>query len=56
LYYRRDEKDLPREWVRMMKESIATLAPLFSARRMVKDYVNQMYVPAMRAALERNTA
>jgi starch phosphorylase len=56
LYYKRDEKDLPREWIRMMKESIATLAPLFSARRMVKDYVNQMYIPAMRAALERNTA
>ena len=35
----------------MMKESIATLAPSFIARRMVKDYVNQMYVPAARAAL-----
>lgn len=47
LYYRRDEKDLPRDWIRRMKESIATLAPVFSTRRMVKDYVNQMYVPAM---------
>ncbi len=56
LYYKRDEKDLPREWIRMMKESIATLAPSFSARRMVKDYVNQMYVPAARESLERNAA
>jgi starch phosphorylase len=47
LYYTRDEKDLPREWIRRMKEAIATLTPIFSTRRMVKDYVNQMYIPAM---------
>jgi len=47
LYYKVDEKDLPREWIRKMKESIATLAPAFSTRRMVKDYATQMYVPAM---------
>jgi starch phosphorylase len=49
LYYHRDEKDLPRDWIRRMKECIATLAPVFSTRRMLKDYVNQMYVPAMQA-------
>ncbi len=47
LYYNRDEKDLPRAWIGRMKESIATLTPQFSTRRMLKDYVNQMYVPAM---------
>lgn len=47
LYYKRDERDLPRDWIRKMKESIATLAPVFSTRRMVKDYANQMYIPAM---------
>jgi starch phosphorylase len=47
MYYNRDEKDLPREWIRRMKEAIATLTPIFSTRRMVKDYVNQMYIPAM---------
>ncbi|MBI5830416.1 MAG: alpha-glucan family phosphorylase [Chloroflexi bacterium] len=51
LYYKRDENNIPRDWVRKMKESIATLAPVFSTRRMVKDYVTQMYVPAIRAAL-----
>jgi starch phosphorylase len=53
LFYKRDERELPREWVRKMKESIATLAPVFSTRRMVKDYTNQMYVPAMRKEEER---
>lgn len=47
LYYKRDEDNLPRDWIKMMKESIATLAPAFSTRRMIKDYTNQMYVEAM---------
>lgn len=29
-----------------MKESIRTLAPRFSMRRMVKEYVEQLYLPA----------
>lgn len=49
LFYKRDENDLPREWIHKMKECIATLAPVFSTRRMVKDYTNQMYVPAIKA-------
>lgn len=36
------------EWVRMMKESIATIAPRFSARRMVRDYALRVYGPAAR--------
>ncbi len=49
LFYKRDERDLPRDWIHKMKECIATLAPVFSTRRMLKDYTNQMYVPAMKA-------
>ncbi|HLF03243.1 MAG TPA: alpha-glucan family phosphorylase [Anaerolineales bacterium] len=55
LYYNRDERDLPRQWIRKMKESIATLAPLFSTRRMLKDYVNQMYIPAMQNGVKVET-
>lgn len=33
-------------WVKRMKESIKTVTPEFSTARMVKDYVNQLYVPA----------
>jgi glucan phosphorylase len=32
--------------VRVVKEAIASIAPLFSARRMVKEYIEQFYLPA----------
>ncbi len=34
------------EWTRMMKASIATIAPRFSARRMARDYALRVYAPA----------
>jgi starch phosphorylase len=46
LYYDRDADGLPRQWIEMMVESIATLAPRFSAHRMVIDYVKQCYLVA----------
>ena len=36
------------EWTRMMKASIATIAPRFSARRMAHDYAMRVYAPAAR--------
>jgi starch phosphorylase len=48
-YYRRDEAGVPRDWVRMMKASIARLGPAFNAQRMVVEYVEAMYLPAHRA-------
>jgi starch phosphorylase len=46
LYYDRDADGLPRRWIEMMVESIATLAPRFSAHRMVQDYVRKCYLVA----------
>ena len=34
------------DWVAMMKESIATLAPKFSMQRAVIEYVERYYLPA----------
>lgn len=48
LYYQRDEKGVPTGWVRMMKESIMSLAAFFSTHRMLQDYIAKLYVPAMR--------
>ncbi len=45
-YYERDADGLPRQWISMMIESIATLAARFSAQRMVIDYVRHCYLPA----------
>ena len=43
LFYTRDEKGLPREWIAMMKRAIETLAPKFNSNRMVEDYVRRIY-------------
>ena len=47
LYYDGTENNLPREWIARMKESIRTLGPQFSMRRMIKEYSEQLYLPAM---------
>jgi glycogen phosphorylase len=47
-FYDRDERNVPRRWVRIVKEAICSVTPAFSTRRMVKDYVERMYTPAMR--------
>jgi len=40
MYY--DNRD---EWIKKMKESISTIAPRFSARRMMNEYLNKFYIP-----------
>ncbi|MDX1946573.1 MAG: alpha-glucan family phosphorylase [Pirellulaceae bacterium] len=45
-YYDRDVDGLPRHWIKMMMNSISTLAWRFSAHRMVMDYARLCYVPA----------
>ena len=47
-YYDRDEAGIPRAWAKMGKEAIRTVAPAFSAQRMVIDYVHRLYLPAAR--------
>jgi glycogen phosphorylase len=45
LFYER-EGGIPRKWLAVSKEAIATVAPVFSTRRMVKEYVTRLYMPA----------
>ncbi len=53
-YYDRDRANVPHRWVAIVKEAIRTVAPRFSARRMVKEYTERMYAPALekRASLK----
>ena len=51
LYFDRDSDGIPRRWIHLLKESIRTAGPVFSARRMVKEYAEKMYIPAMQADL-----
>ena len=43
MYYHASEDGTPRDWMRYMKESIKSCAPVFSARRMVKEYYRKYY-------------
>ncbi|MCD6289658.1 MAG: alpha-glucan family phosphorylase [Anaerolineae bacterium] len=47
LFYERGEDGIPHEWVRRMKAAIRSVAPYFNTRRMVQEYVQEMYLPAM---------
>jgi starch phosphorylase len=50
LFYKQDADGMPRGWVQVMKEAIRTAAPVFCTRRMVKEYAERFYVPAMKRA------
>ena len=56
LYYeQRSADNLPADWIARMKENIRTLAGQFSTRRMLKEYMTQMYEPAILNGIdERN--
>ncbi len=47
-YNNRSGDNLPVEWLARVKESISSLAPQFCTRRMVKEYLTEMYLPAMK--------
>ena len=46
-FYDRDRSNVPHRWLAVVKEAIRSVAPRFSARRMVKEYVEKMYAPAL---------
>jgi starch phosphorylase len=49
-FYHRVENGVPRDWIRMVKQSISRLAPQFSTSRMVQEYSEKFYMPsAMRS-------
>ncbi len=48
LFYRRTETDLPRKWIARVKQSMMSICPVFNTARMLKEYAEKMYVPALR--------
>jgi glycogen phosphorylase len=52
LYYKMSENGIPLEWVRLMKETIKSAAAAFSARRMVKQYIEKFYSNSIKNVLE----
>ena len=47
-FYDRGVDNVPHEWVRRMKACMRVLAPMFNTNRMVREYAESLYVPAMR--------
>jgi starch phosphorylase len=47
LFYDRDQNDISHAWVARIKESMKTNIPQFSTRRMLKEYVERLYVKAL---------
>jgi starch phosphorylase len=57
LYYaERDANDVPHKWVQRVKESMRTITPQFSTRRMLKEYVERLYLPAMTEKKKNTTS
>jgi starch phosphorylase len=46
-FYHRGVDNIPREWIARMKQCMRKLAPQFSTNRMVRDYCDHFYVPAI---------
>jgi len=55
-FYERDARGLPRKWVAVVREAMRSNVPRFSTRRMVKQYVTEMYGPASRSAVTAPTS
>jgi starch phosphorylase len=49
LYYAKPDGKLPLAWLRLMRESIRSVTPVFNTQRMVKEYTEQLYIPAAHA-------
>ena len=46
LFFAKGEDGLRHQWIATMKASIESVVPQFSAHRMVRDYVEGIYLPA----------
>ena len=44
VYYAKNEQGFSEEWLKRMKNSLATLTPQFSSDRMLKDYIERIYL------------
>jgi starch phosphorylase len=47
LFYQRGVDNIPRPWIGRMKQCMRKLAPVFNTNRMVRDYAEKFYVPAL---------
>jgi len=53
LFYNRDSHGIPSQWISKIRSSMALLTPLFSTNRMLREYVEQIYLPVSRIFADR---
>ncbi len=47
LFYERSSDGVPREWTRIMKNSLRTVTASFNTNRMVEEYTKRFYIPCV---------
>ncbi len=47
MFYKRGSDGLPRGWIAMMKATVKKLAPYFNSNRLVREYSEKFYLPAI---------
>jgi starch phosphorylase len=46
LYFTRNLEDIPLRWLEVVKESMRSVIPNFSSERMMREYIEKLYIPA----------
>ncbi len=52
-FYQRNPHGIPETWIRHMRSSMAELTPAYSSNRMVREYVEEYYLPMAKSARKR---
>lgn len=47
LYYHRELTDIPHGWIKVAKESMASVIPAFTSERMLMEYIQKLYCKAL---------
>lgn len=48
LFYKRGQSGVSRKWIELMKNSMSEICPIFNTNRMIREYADRFYVPAMK--------
>jgi starch phosphorylase len=48
LFYDRDVNWIPQDWIGHIKNNLRTIIPQFGTRRMLKEYIERLYVPSVK--------
>ena len=48
VFFERNEHNVPEKWVKLMKESIRSVLPIYNTDRMVSEYFTKLYYPAIK--------